>query len=84
MRDKADAIGGVVVANFICPTDSTRAIFDAHYLIYLDLPGKSPYADTDALFQPPQFFDLRVSNYAQYESIRERADDVLRALPQGT
>lgn len=83
MRDKADAVGGVVVANFVCPTSSTRAIFDAHYLIYLDLPGKSPYADTDALFQPPQFYDLRVSNYLAYDNIRERADDVLRGLPQG-
>ena len=83
MRTQADAEGGVVVANFVCPTERTRAIFDPHFLIFLDLPGKSPYADTDALFQPPQFYDLRVSNYLQHERIRERADDVMRGLPQG-
>lgn len=83
MRMQADAEGGVVVANFVCPTERTRAIFDPHFLIFLDLPGKSPYADTDALFRPPQFYDMRVHDYATYERIRERADDVMRGLPQG-
>lgn len=83
MREKADAVGGVVVANFVCPTERTRAIFQPHYLIFLYSPDSSPYADTDALFEAPQFYDWCVRSYYDYERIRDRADDVLRGLPQG-
>ena len=83
MRDKADAIGGVVVASFVCPTERTRAIFDAHFLIFLELHGPSPHADTDALFQPPRFYDVRMWRFPLPEEIRDLAADVMRGLPQG-
>lgn len=83
MRMHADAAGGVVVANFVCPTERTRAIFDPHYLIFLDPPGASRYADTDALFETPQFYDWCVRGYCDYERIIDKADNVLRGLPQG-
>ena len=50
----------VVVADFICPTDSTRQNFKADYTIWMDTIEVGRYEDTNTLFEPPSEYDFRV------------------------
>lgn len=50
----------VVVADFICPTESTRQNFKADYTIWMDTIEVGRYEDTNTLFEPPSEYDFRV------------------------
>ena len=50
----------VVVADFICPTESTRQNFKADYTIWMDTIEMGRYEDTNTLFEPPSEYDFRV------------------------
>ena len=56
--------GHHVIVDMICPTEETRAAFDADFTIYVDTVSKSQYADTDALFVPPKNPDEHVDKQA--------------------
>ena len=49
-----------VIADFICPTQETRELFQADYIIYMNTIRSSRYADTNELFQPPEAPDFEV------------------------
>lgn len=83
MREQCDAVGGVVVADFVCPTEETRAIFEPHYVIHMD-SEQSPYPDTDAIFERPRWADMAIGYRASdVEIVEHIAPTVLRTLPQG-
>jgi hypothetical protein len=48
------------VADFICPTAETRDAFGEAFIVWVDRIKKSRFPDTDALFQPPTHWDVRV------------------------
>ena len=50
----------VVVADFICPTESTRQNFKADYTIWMDTITVGRFEDTNTLFEPPSEYDFRV------------------------
>ena len=50
----------VVVADFICPTESTRQNFKADYTIWMDTIEVGRYEDTNTLFEPSSEYDFRV------------------------
>jgi len=50
----------VVVADFICPTESTRQNFKADYTIWMDTIEVGRFEDTNTLFEPPSEYDFRV------------------------
>ena len=52
----------VVVADFICPTDETRADFNADYTIWMDTIKEGRFEDTNKMFQPPQKYDFKVGH----------------------
>ena len=52
----------VVVADFICPTESTRQEFGADYTIWMDTIKESRYEDTDKMFEAPTDYDFRVTH----------------------
>ena len=63
MAHIADGIvmaGKIAVADFICPTQTTRDWFNADYSIWMDTIKESKYEDTDVIFQKP---DLKEVNY---------------------
>jgi len=66
--DRVAEAGGTVVADFICPTEETRAAFGDAFTIWLDRISVSRFEDTNRMFVPPKRFDLRVSaeGTAQY------------------
>jgi hypothetical protein len=59
--DRVVEAGGVAVADFICPTDDTRAAFGDAFTIWVDRIRAGRFEDTNRLFAAPARFDLRVS-----------------------
>ena len=58
-----------IIADFICPTNQTREIFNADFIIWLDTIKKGRFEDTNKLFSPPSNFDFRVTEQnAEYWS----------------
>ena len=53
--------GKSVIADFICPTEETRKVFDADFTIWLDTTKQSKFADTDKMFVKPDKFDFKVT-----------------------
>ena len=63
MRYLADGIelaGKIVVADFICPTEELRNLFNADYTIWMDTIQEGQYADTNAIFETPTHVDSHV------------------------
>jgi cytidyltransferase-like protein len=58
--DRVAEAGGTVIADFICPTEETRAAFGNAFTIWLDRISASRFEDTNRMFVAPKRFDLRV------------------------
>lgn len=54
--------GNTTVASFICPTHECRNAFGADFLIWIDRNGNKKYADTVAMWEDPDRWDLRVTS----------------------
>ena len=51
-----------VVADFICPTEQTRADFDADYTIWMDTIKEGRFEDTNKMFEAPAEYNFRVTS----------------------
>ena len=51
-----------VIADFICPTEQTRRDFDADYIIWMDTIKECRFEDTNKMFEPPIFYNFRVTH----------------------
>ena len=60
--DLVTASGTTAVADFVCPTIETRATFRADHVIWVDRIDEGRFADTNALFQVPRRYDLRLAD----------------------
>ncbi len=70
------AQGKIALCDFVAPTAATRAEFDADFTIWLDTIDESRFADTNALFEWPTAFDLRLADW-NYD-----IDKVVKALSE--
>jgi hypothetical protein len=61
MCDCVAEAGGTAIADFVCPTEDTRAAFGKAFVIWVDRICAGRYEDTNLLFTAPSRFDLRVS-----------------------
>jgi cytidyltransferase-like protein len=61
MCDCVAEAGGTAIADFVCPTEETRAAFGKAFIIWVDRISAGRYEDTNLLFTAPSRFDLRVS-----------------------
>ena len=52
-----------VVADFVCPTKITRELFGQAKIIWMDTIKESRYQDTNQLFEPPNEYFLRITNF---------------------
>lgn len=57
------------IADFVCPTEETRAIFDADFVIWMDTIEEGRYADTNAMFEPLKFYNHRFTLYDDIEEM---------------
>ena len=53
----------VVVADFICPTESTRQDFGADYTIWMDTIKEGRFVDTNKMFKEPQNPNFIVTHF---------------------
>lgn len=60
--------GKSVIADFICPTEETRKVFDADFTIWLDTTKQSKFADTDAIFEKPSEVDYHITELVDFDS----------------
>jgi cytidyltransferase-like protein len=59
--DRAVDAGAYGVADFICPTAETRTAFGEAFVVWVDRLQESRFADTNAMFEPPPCYDVRVT-----------------------
>jgi cytidyltransferase-like protein len=59
--DRVVEAGGTAIADFICPTEETRAAFGEAFTIWLDRISVGRFEDTNRMFVAPGRHDLRVS-----------------------
>ena len=78
LAQEAVANNRVVVADFICPTESTRQDFNADYTIWMDTIKKGRFEDTNKLFEPPEnpdfickHFDAQMWSYLILQEVRD-------------
>ena len=65
MSDMANDLlkqGNYVIADFVCPTDNSREIFNPDFIIWLDTINKGRFEDTNEIFTKPKRYDLRVTS----------------------
>jgi len=62
MRDLADESGDrFVICDFVAPLVEMRNNFKADWTIWVDTIRESRYADTNAMFQEPEYYDFRIT-----------------------
>ncbi len=49
------------IADFVCPTDETRTVFGADYVVFMDTISEGRFEDTNAVFQMPSEADFRIT-----------------------
>src|ERR1700692_1113761 len=78
MCDRVVEAGGTVIADFICPTEQTRAVFGDAFTIWLDRIDAGRFADTNRMFVAPEKYDLRVGADGTPQFWAEQALALLR------
>lgn len=51
------------VVDFICPTEKTRSLFDADFIIWMNTIKEGRFDDTNKMFEKPSKFDLELTNF---------------------
>lgn len=59
--DRVTETGNYAIGDFICPLPETRAAFGEAFTIWVDRIRAGRFADTNALFVPPESYDVRVT-----------------------
>ena len=60
--DCVSKAGHYVIADFICPTQETRAAFNADFTVFVDRIKTCRYEDTNAIFEPPADADVVIES----------------------
>jgi cytidyltransferase-like protein len=78
MCDRVVEAGGTVIADFVCPTQETRAAFGESFTIWVDRIKIGRFEDTSRIFVPPVRTNLRVEANGTPQWWAERALALLR------
>lgn len=78
MCDRVVEAGATVIADFICPTEETRAAFGDAFTIWVDRITAGRFEDTNQMFVAPKRFDLRVTKEGAPQYWAEQALALLR------
>ena len=52
-----------VICDFVCPTEVTRAIYDADYTVWMDTIDEGRFEDTNKIFEKPTSVDHIVHTF---------------------
>ncbi len=72
--------GHNVICDFVCPTDLTRYIFNADFTIWMDTIEKSKYEDTNNIFEPPESYNARFTEWISQDQLSSYWDDGNRGI----
>ena len=62
MREIANASNrDYIIADFVCPLQEMRDIYDPDFLIWVDTITEGRFEDTNRAFVPPEQYDVRVT-----------------------
>ncbi len=61
MCDRVFEVGGIVIGDFVCPTEEVRAAFGEAFTLWADQIKESRFENTNRTFVPPVRFDVRVT-----------------------
>ena len=62
LAEEAIDANRVVVADFICPTETTREKFKADYTVWMDTIEEGKFQDTNKMFEQPKTYDFKVTH----------------------
>jgi adenylylsulfate kinase len=72
MRDlSSQSLCNLVICDFVAPLKKMREIFDADYSIWMNTLSQGRFADTNAIFEPPDDFDLKIETWNSAESLKQ-------------
>ncbi len=78
--DQVVKAGGVAIADFVCPTAAAREAFGPAFTIWLDRISAGRFQDTNALFAPPERYDVRVTAEGTARNWAERIIEKMRPV----
>jgi adenylylsulfate kinase len=52
-----------VISDFVAPTFKIRNLFAPDYIVFMDTIKQSRFGDTNAIFDSPNNYDLKIMNY---------------------
>ena len=74
--DQVVKAGHFAIADFICPTEATRAAFKPQFTVFMDTVLSSRFPDTDKIFERPEANLVLM----RWESPRKMAEQVVICL----
>lgn len=81
MRNIADyekGCGRTVICDFVCPTEMTRYIFEADYVIWMDTIEEGRFEDTNKMFQNPHRVNIRLQYFIEEAEVNNIAEMIWR------
>ena len=66
-----------VICDFVCPTEVTRAIFDADYTVWMDTIKEGRFNDTNKMFQSPPQKDVNYHVSKWFDDTDEKLVDAI-------
>lgn len=70
--------GRTVICDFVCPTDVSRTMFKADYVIWMNTIKEGRFEDTNKMFEPPEKYDMEITGYLTDGEIR----DIVRGITE--
>ena len=62
------------ILDFVCPTEETRALVEADFVIWMDTIKFSEYDDTNAVFVKPSYYDIRITSWIDTNQLLKSLD----------
>jgi len=81
MRDLAEIVtrsGNIAVADFVCPLEETRSIFNADLTIWVDRIKEGRFEDTNQLFEEPSKYGLKIKEDYDIEQVVYQVSALVR------
>ena len=60
-----------VICDFVAPLKEMRNIFHADYLIWMNTIPSGRFSDTNAIFEPPENYDLKIDAWNSADSVHQ-------------
>jgi len=63
------------IVDFVCPTSELRDVAEADFVIWMDTIEEGRFEDTNKLFQQPQTYDVRITQWIGQNQLRKCLED---------